>query len=253
MCHVTKLPDGHLIQGAVTDCLVDVDALIRGDMRSVTHCAHGHHWAHQYDAKANRVWYGWISTCPDHVTAEHAYDGPCFANFLRNRQVIGFTAATEYTSEFTARRRRDMIFFGSTGLGKSHLASAVRHALKARNYNVQFVTAASLQRIFSECESWNTDYLTKDSSRSEKTKMFSSDLLIVDDLGSERDTKSELFTQSFLAFWDERPAHKSWLITTNLDLSAIKMRYGDKIFSRLSQYAEPVQFSGADYRQHGAA
>lgn len=249
MCTLSKLPDGALIQWAAQDGIIDTESLISGRVDRLDVCAHGFHWAIQYHNKLNRVIYGYTGLCPDAHPVQLQMEGPSFENFVALRQGPAYKLAMEYAARFRAGRREDLIFLGQTGLGKTHLAKAIERVLTARHFRVEFVTAANLQRTFGEAESWNDDYQSRGESRDRRKRMSESDLLIVDDLGSERETKSELFQQALMEFWDDRDEKRSWIVTTNLSLQALGERYGQKLFSRLSQHATASQFTGTDFRQ----
>lgn len=252
MCQLTKLPEGVLVQWAARDGHIDTQALIAGNVNRIDVCAHGYHWAFQYHEKMNLVHYGYTGTCPDAHPEEKPENLKTFENFQQSRQLAAYRYSCEYAADFSRNpERHDLIFTGLTGLGKTHLALAISRVVEARGYRVVFLTATALQRMFTESESWNDDTGSREEARRLRKKILDADLAVIDDLGSDRNTNSELFTQALMELWDARDQRKCWIITTNLSLIGLSERYGQKVCSRLSQYATACQFTGEDYRLSG--
>ena len=150
-----------------------------------------------------------------------------------------------YVEVFSDEKSQNLLFFGQTGLGKTHLSSAVAKSLIDRGFDVLYETAQNLFGDF-EDEKFNRAYNTGVEER-KTDRYFSCDLLIIDDLGAEL---SNQFTASCLynLINTRYNMGKSCIINTNLNLSEIEKRYSQRIFSRLCGQYQLLQFTGRDIR-----
>ncbi len=150
----------------------------------------------------------------------------------------------EYVSGFSESCGENLFFCGTTGLGKTHLSTAVAKGIIDRGYDVVYDTAQNILSDF-EHERFNRGY--GDNSESATDKYFECDLLIIDDLGTEI---SNQFTLSCLYnIINTRINHsKSMLISTNLMQNDIRSRYSDRITSRLFGDFMVLKFVGRDIR-----
>ena len=147
-----------------------------------------------------------------------------------------------YAEQFTPRSR-GAILLGKTGLGKTHLSLAVVNRLVERGFNVYYDSAAGLlNRLEKQRFSKNDtdDELEED--------IFSSDLLVIDDLGTE-------FTTSFTtaAIYDVLNTRLNRGLPTffnsNMTLNEIEERYSQRFTSRVVGNCDIVGFYGKDIRQ----
>jgi DNA replication protein DnaC len=113
------------------------------------------------------------------------------------------------TGEFL-RKAQNIVFYGTFGVGKTHLAIALAKALCERKYRCLFISTSTLIEALLEAKN-------KLSIASMWKKMDTYDLIICDELGYLPQTKegADLFFQ-FIA---QRYERKSLLITTNLTYS----------------------------------
>lgn len=135
------------------------------------------------------------------------------------------------------------VFMGSTGTGKTFLASCIAGELEKKGKNVYFLSAISLNRFFLQC-------FEKESYRS-LSLLTDCDLLIIDDLGAEPVYK-KVTVEYLKLILDERFSKKHpVLFTTNLNREKIFERYGERIYSRIFDEAnldENNLFQGEDLR-----
>lgn len=133
----------------------------------------------------------------------------------------------------------NLLLTGGTGLGKTHLSSAIAQKVIDKGYTVVYESA---QTVFDAFESVrfgrgndNTD------------KYITCDLLIIDDLGTEFSTQ---YTASVLyQLVNQRLINgKSLILSTNLGGKELLKRYGDRIYSRLLGSFDTCVFSGNDVR-----
>lgn len=147
--------------------------------------------------------------------------------------------------EFADKLRGNLLLMGGTGLGKTHLSSAiVGQALKNGHYAV-YVTAAELLRDY-EHEQFLRARGDDSPDRTEKYR--SCELLVIDDLGSEMTTQ---FTMAALytVLNDRISRGAATLVSTNLGSAELRERYIDRIASRLLGEFTVRTFEGKDVRQ----
>ena len=140
--------------------------------------------------------------------------------------------------------KENLIFMGSVGTGKTHLATAI--ALKAcqEGRKVRFYTAASLGNILLEKNNKGTlnNYLST---------LKKVELIVVDEIGFvplHKDAAELLF--QVISDCYER---KSLIITSNLEFSQWNTVFGDNrltaaLVDRLIHHSHIVIFSGESYR-----
>ena len=136
---------------------------------------------------------------------------------------------------------KGLVFYGSTGLGKTFLSSAIAKELMDKGKMVIYIRATKLFSI-------NEDYkFGRNTDRSVIDNIYKADLLIIDDLGTEP------FNKNNLAFLfdviNERTANnKKIIINTNLQISEITKMYSMRFTSRLYEYFMMYKFYGEDIR-----
>ena len=138
----------------------------------------------------------------------------------------------------------NLLFVGGTGLGKTHLSTAIAKALIEKGYNVIYETA---QNIFFDFD--NDRFRDRFSdSEPESSKYLDCDLLIIDDLGSEAINS---FTVSCLYNILNTRLNKGLPIiaSTNLNSKEIRSKYHDRITSRLFGEFNIQMFYGNDLRK----
>lgn len=162
----------------------------------------------------------------------------------RNNMKLVLDSCKDYASTFDSKTSENMLFFGTTGLGKTHLSTSVAKTVIDRGYDVVYETAQKLFDDF-EHEKFSHDYNAD--KESVTRKYFDCDLLIIDDLGTELSTQ---FTVSCLyniintRINNEKPM----MISTNLGQKELRQRYADRITSRLFGEFSVMVFKGEDIR-----
>lgn len=136
-----------------------------------------------------------------------------------------------------------LCFFGNVGTGKTFAAACIANALIDQGIRV---IMTDFSRILNDMQSF--DIRDKNGYIS---NICDSSLLIIDDLGAER--QSEYALQIVEQVIDRRyKAKKPLLLTTNIPLEKIKnpddMKYS-RIYSRILGMTIPVQVCGKDKRQ----
>lgn len=156
-----------------------------------------------------------------------------------------------YFATHFGKDKRSFLLFGPTGLGKTHLSTAVAKHLIDNGYDVIYETA---QNVFHDFE---LDRVNLSRSRFDYTvtldepasnKYLECDLLIIDDLGTEMPSA---FTTSCLYNIINTRLNKGLPIIANTNLKSEEIRriYDDRITSRLFGEFIIKQFSGQDIRR----
>ena len=149
----------------------------------------------------------------------------------------------EYVDSFD-KMKRNLLFVGGTGLGKTHLSTAIAKSLIEKGYNVVYETA---QNIFFD---FDNDRFRDHFSDSEpvSSKYLDCDLLIIDDLGAEAVNS---FTVACLYNIINTRLNKNLPIiaSTNLNSKEIRSKYHDRITSRLFGEFNIQVFTGNDLRK----
>ena len=147
-----------------------------------------------------------------------------------------------FSENFKSRSGENWLLYGPTGLGKTHLSTAVASNVIKSGASVVYDTAQQIIFAFEE-RRFGRDY-DSDGGR----KYSDCDLLIIDDLGVEVVNQ---FSVSCLysVINDRLVKRRSTIINTNLERAQIREKYTDRIASRLFGEYMPLFFSGTDVRR----
>lgn len=139
----------------------------------------------------------------------------------------------------------NLLFYGGTGLGKTFMCNCIAKTLIDMEKTVLYQTAFNLFEIL-ENHKFNRLNETEEN-RINYNLMFESELLIIDDLGTEFNnsfTNAELFN-----IINERLiTDKRTIISTNLSLEQLAETYSDRIMSRVFNNFIAHKFYGKDLR-----
>lgn len=147
-----------------------------------------------------------------------------------------------YAEEFEGGSEAPMLW-GQYGNGKSHLAAATAHTLVKRGFIVVFQTVPELlERIRSTFNGRN-----KETEQDVMYALLNCNLLILDDIGSEKVTdwvQDVLFRIVDGRYRKERPI----MYTTNLKPSELKDKVGPRIYDRMIETSILVQNTATSHR-----
>lgn len=146
----------------------------------------------------------------------------------------------KYAKEFTPNSD-SLLFFGKTGLGKTHLSLAIANDVIKKGYNVVY---GPISRIIGNIEQ---EHFSNNNDNDSMNSVLNCDLLILDDLGTEFLTSfvaSSLFDIINSRILNGKPT----VINTNLDIEELKQKYSDRIVSRICGSYRIMQFFGEDIR-----
>lgn len=146
-----------------------------------------------------------------------------------------------FAESFDGESGESFLLVGATGLGKTHLSTAVGVTVIRRGYDVVYKSVQSMLEDFETAQFRGGD---PESLRN----YYDCDLLIIDDLGVEL---SNQFTVSCLynVINSRINSRRSTIFSTNLTQSELREKYADRITSRLFGEYKPLLFSGVDVRR----
>ena len=132
-----------------------------------------------------------------------------------------------------------LMFYGNVGTGKSFFAACIANELISQEYVVAFDNCRGYADMAFEDKEVFHDTITY------------SDLLVLDDMGMERET--EYMKETLFQILDKRcQAGKPIIVTTNLTADQLKAPRNtdeERVFSRLLNKTVPVLMKGEDRRR----
>ena len=140
-----------------------------------------------------------------------------------------------------------LLLVGGTGLGKTHLSTAVAKTVLDAGYDVLYTTAVTMVGDFEMVRFGNSGAAGDMGITADTSRYFDCDLLIIDDLGTEvmnQFTSSCLYNVINTRLSMRRPT----VISTNLMQDELRRRYWDRITSRLFGEYKILLFLGTDVR-----
>ena len=153
-------------------------------------------------------------------------------------------ACQAFAADF-GKKKENLLLFGDPGLGKTFLSACIARVVSEDGFSVVYDTAV---HVFARCEAAKFRSEEEPDAAVDVRRYESSDLLILDDLGTEMTTN---FVQSALyqIVNGRLLAGKSTIISTNLDPIELGRRYGAAIRSRLEGEYTVLPFYGEDIRK----
>ena len=150
----------------------------------------------------------------------------------------------QYAENFDISKSGNIAMFGGTGLGKTHLSSAIASRIIEGGHDVYYIGAQGMMSDFEYNRFGNSSMGAVDGDVDRYTEC---DLLIIDDLGTE---VTNQFTTSCLynVINTRLNKKKPTLISTNLTQEEFRRRYWDRITSRVFGEYLILPFVGTDVR-----
>lgn len=175
----------------------------------------------------------------DGFSLDYYAKNPNFHEIMRrNRDFL-----IDYAKNFDEKSAPSILMMGGTGLGKTHLSSAVAREVISRGKDVFYTGAIDLFEQF-ELQRFKS-YSNEPNELIER--YFECDLLIIDDLGTEMINQFSVSTLYNLIN-DRLSRKKPVIISTNLTKDDIRKKYTDRITSRLFGEFQVLFFVGTDVR-----
>ena len=169
-----------------------------------------------------------------------------FAGFEATGQAAALACARQYAEGFSRQTAHGLLFYGTSGTGKTHLAAAILNRLVARGFAPQAVNVVDL------CHLYKASFGDEGQALREQLRgLERADLLLLDDWGQEK--PSDAFRAVLYNLVNNRFRRKLPLvITTNLDMEALRDHVGAPLYSRILGALDPVRMVGEDYRRRQA-
>lgn len=143
----------------------------------------------------------------------------------------------KFIDNFNSPEQKNLLFTGTPGVGKTFMSSCIANEIINKNYTVLYQTSSLLLNSIFDYKFSKTD-----NSKELYDNLFSVNLLIIDDLGTENLTAAkfeELFT--ILNSRLITPNTKT-IISTNLSLEELAKNYDHRILSRLMGHFNILRF-----------
>ncbi len=165
--------------------------------------------------------------------------GMTVADYMK--QVYGW--CKEYVEGFK-EKGGNLIFTGSTGVGKTFLTNCIAKELIDRYHSVIYLSSNDLFDIFSKNK---FHYDTEEDMQDMYQHILDCDLLIIDDLGTELNN-TFVSSQLFYCINERLIRKKSTIISTNLSMDMLRDTYSDRISSRIISQYSIIPLYGGDIR-----
>lgn len=150
-----------------------------------------------------------------------------------------------YADNFEAGKSGSIIMMGNTGLGKTHLSSAMGGVIIGKGNDVYYTGAVDM---LSDFEADRFSYDRSGDASAALEKYFTSDLLIIDDLGTE--LINQFSTSCLYNIINTRLIKKkATIINTNFTRDELRKKYQDRITSRIFGEYTVLPFLGTDIRE----
>ena len=149
----------------------------------------------------------------------------------------------EFVRDFD-KKHDNLLFTGSTGVGKTFLTNCIARELMDDFHSVIYLTASDLFDVFSRKK---FDYDNAEDMKDMYRFILDCDLLIIDDLGTELNN-SFTSSQLFYCINERMNMSRSTIISTNLTLARLRDSYTDRVTSRIMSGYRIIPLYGGDIR-----
>lgn len=139
---------------------------------------------------------------------------------------------------------KGLLFYGSSGLGKTFLSSCIANELLRKGYSVIYQSAGT---IFSTLDAIRFNKSVDEAQRYAASRLLDADLLILDDLGTEFSSEYSI-SELFRIINSRLFTGKLTIISTNLSIPNLRSVYSERIISRILGSFRLVSFYGKDIR-----
>lgn len=150
----------------------------------------------------------------------------------------------KFINNFDNPNEKNLLFTGSTGLGKTFLSGCIANELIKKGKNVLYQTSSVMLDTIIDYRFGKTD-------NSIYNNLLDVDLLIIDDLGTEcmNNMKfTELFNIINTRLLNQNNKVTKTIISTNLNIQNLFKNYDERIVSRLIGHYNICRFYGEDIR-----
>ena len=149
-----------------------------------------------------------------------------------------------FMSSFFGRGEGNLLMTGPSGTGKTFLSNCIAREAIERCKSIVYESAAEMFERFSK----DSFQRSEDEALSGRIReIYDCELLIIDDLGTEL-PNSFTVSQFFLCVNERILRKKSTLISSNLDMEALRNIYSERTLSRIISCYTIRQLPGSDIR-----
>ena len=162
------------------------------------------------------------------------YDNSPYDNMMNIKKYC------KYFCDSFDKPSKSLMFYGDTGLGKTFMSSCIAKEIMNKGYSVIYIRAMRLFKLFDDDRFGRLDNGLE--------WLYNCDLLIIDDLGTEINMKSN--TPYLLELINERMDNgKKIIINTNYNFDGLEKMYSKRLTSRLMESFDVMNFYGDDIRR----
>ena len=159
-------------------------------------------------------------------------------DYFTMKRIYEFT--NQYANTFNPKAD-SLLMFGRTGLGKTHLSLAIANTVLEKGYSVIYDSVINILRNIER------EHFSREHSSEMIDLIMDTDLLILDDLGTEYET--QFYNATIYNIVNTRlNSSKPTIISTNLDFAGINSKYGERVVSRIVAAYTCLEFQGDDVR-----
>lgn len=176
------------------------------------------------------------------IFSEEEFKGETLSPRENMVDIVGISEGFIYN--FEENNGENLLFYGTTGLGKTYLCNCIAKSLLDKRKIVVYQTAFTILEIIEKHRFNRGDQKLNDY---KYNLLFEADLLVIDDLGTEvanTFTNAEIFNIVNTRIL----SGKKTIISTNLTPKEISETYTDRVFSRILDKFLPLKFYGKDLR-----
>lgn len=156
-----------------------------------------------------------------------------------------FERAKQYAATFHPAKSDNLAMFGGTGLGKTHLSTAIAREVIDGGWDVVYVSCVDM---FADYEAQRFGNSTGTPTGADLSRYTECDLLIIDDLGTE--LTNQFTTSCLYGLLNTRLNRRlPVILSTNLETDEFRKRYWDRITSRVLGNFVIMPFKGTDIRR----
>lgn len=158
---------------------------------------------------------------------------------------IAIERCKNFTENFD-KSFENILLCGTVGIGKTFLSNCIAKEILDQGHSVLYLSAFQLFDLMAK-NAFSGNTQKEDAFAKQYPHIFESDLLIIDDLGTEL-TNSFTMTGFFLVINERILRKKSTLISTNLSPEEILTTYTERTASRIISNYTMLKLSGSDIR-----
>lgn len=149
----------------------------------------------------------------------------------------------EFAESFP-ERGRNLLFTGSTGVGKTFLTNCIAKALIDRYISVIYLTS---QDLFEFLSRYKFSRASPEDMEETCRHILECEMLIIDDLGTEVNN-TFVSSQLFYCVNERINRQKGTIISTNLSMGMLRDTYSDRVTSRIMSHYATIPLYGEDIR-----